>query len=94
MRPLHDMTFPTGIPVHFGVSIDAILTSGRGAVVKYSVKPRLKPAERLGVNDTATVGGFLNISPNSIYVYKASLKAKSSLSKADFDSRVMAIKKP
>ena len=39
------------------------------------------------------IADFLNISTNSIYVYKARVKAKSKLSKNEFDLRVMAIEK-
>lgn len=49
---------------------------------------------RLGVTDTNAVADFLNISANSIYVYKARVKSKSQLSKTEFDARVMAIVKP
>ena len=49
---------------------------------------------RLGVTDTNAVAEFLNISANSIYVYKARVKAKTDLSKSEFDAEVMAIAKP
>lgn len=47
---------------------------------------------RLGVVETKEVAEFLNISQNSIYVYKAKIKSKSTLPKSEFDKAVMAIK--
>ncbi len=92
-----DQTFLQVFP-NFIDDFNAILNEGESVALGpdggLSTELRIFALMRLGVNDTATVAGFLNISPNSIYVYKARLKAKSSLSKADFDSRVMAIKKP
>lgn len=59
-----------------------------------STELRIFALMRLGVTDTGAVSDFLNISANSIYVYKARIKAKSNLSKSEFDARVMAIAKP
>lgn len=91
-----DQTFLQVFPT-FIEDINAILNDGESVTLgpdgALSTELRIFALMRLGINDTATVASFLNISPNSIYVYKARLKAKSDLSKADFDARIMAIKK-
>lgn len=46
---------------------------------------------RLGISDTLMVSNYLNISPNTIYVYKARLKAHSIVGKGSFDDAVMEI---
>lgn len=46
---------------------------------------------RLGIADTALVAKYLNISQNTIYVYKAKVKAKSLVSKEEFDNRILRI---
>lgn len=48
---------------------------------------------RLGIEETAVVGKYLNLSPNSIYVYKAKAKARSKVCKEEFDQRIKAIQK-
>ena len=91
-----DQTFLQVFP-NFIDDFNAILNEGESVALApdggLSTELRIFALMRLGVNDTSTVAGFLNISPNSIYVYKARLKAKSNLSKSDFDARIMAIKK-
>lgn len=49
---------------------------------------------RLGIVDTALVAKYLNISQNTIYVYKAKVKSKTFVPKDDFDSYIMRIPKP
>lgn len=49
---------------------------------------------RLGIADTALVAKYLNISQNTIYVYKAKVKAKSLVSKDEFDNHILRICKP
>lgn len=92
-----DQTFLQVFP-NFIDDFNALLNEGESVSLGpdggLSTELRIFALMRLGITDTATVAGFLNISPNSIYVYKARLKAKSDLSKADFDAAVMAIKKP
>lgn len=46
---------------------------------------------RLGISDTAMVAKYLNISQNTIYVYKARVKAHSVVEKDGFDDAVMEI---
>lgn len=46
---------------------------------------------RLGVSDTTMVSKYLNISPSTIYVYKARVKAHSIVGKDGFDEAVMDI---
>ena len=69
---------------------ESVSLSDDGAM---STELRIFALMRLGVTDTDAVADFLNISTNSIYVYKARVKAKSKLSKNEFDLRVMAIEK-
>lgn len=49
---------------------------------------------RLGVEDTATVAHYLNISVNTIYVYKARVKAATIVPKEEFERYIKAIPKP
>ena len=49
---------------------------------------------RLGISDTTLVAKYLNISQNTIYVYKAKVKAKSLVSKDEFDNHILCICKP
>lgn len=46
---------------------------------------------RLGISDTSMVARYLNISQNTIYVYKARVKAHSIVEKDGFDDAVMEI---
>ena len=48
---------------------------------------------RLGIDNAAQIAEYLNLSVNTVYVYKTKLKSRSNVSKEDFDAMVMAIKK-
>ena len=48
---------------------------------------------RLGIDNAAQIAEYLNLSVNTVYVYKTKLKSRSNVSKEDFDAKVMAIKK-
>lgn len=49
---------------------------------------------RLGIDNAAEVAKYLNLSVNTVYVYKTKLKSKSIVNKDDFEIRVMQIPKP
>jgi len=49
---------------------------------------------RLGFENAAEVAEYLNLSIDTVYVYKARLKSKAIVDKDEFDSRIMAIPKP
>ena len=49
---------------------------------------------RLGFDNAAEVAEYLNLSIDTVYVYKARLKARALVDKEEFDSRIMAIPKP
>lgn len=49
---------------------------------------------RLGVEDTSLVSKYLNITPNTIYVYKTRVKARTIVAKDEFEQRVMQIPQP
>ena len=49
---------------------------------------------RLGFDNPAEVAEYLNLSIDTVYVYKARLKARSVVDKEEFESRIMAIPKP
>lgn len=49
---------------------------------------------RLGFDNAAEVAEYLNLSIDTVYVYKARLKGKALVDKEEFDSRIMAIPKP
>lgn len=92
-----DKTFLQVFP-NFIEEFNSLLNEGESVSLApdggLSTELRIFALMRLGVTDTGAVAGFLNISPNSFYVYKARLKAKSKLSKSEFDAAVMLIKKP
>jgi hypothetical protein len=48
---------------------------------------------RLGVSESERIAKFLNLSVNTIYVYKAKVKGKTIIPKEEFDYRIMQIKK-
>ena len=48
---------------------------------------------RLGFDNAAEVAEYLNLSIDTVYVYKARLKGKALVDKEEFDSRIMAIPK-
>ncbi|MDE6693951.1 MAG: transcriptional regulator, partial [Muribaculaceae bacterium] len=52
---------------------------------------RIYALMRLGVSDTVTVAKYLGISQNTIYVYKARIKAHAIVKKDNFDDAVMDI---
>lgn len=92
-----DHTFLQVFP-NFIEDFNSLLRDGEGVLPSeeggLSTELRIFALMRLGIVDTAAVADFLNISPNSIYVYKARIKSKSDLSKSEFDARVMSIVKP
>lgn len=49
---------------------------------------------RLGFDNAAEVAEYLNLSIDTVYVYKARLKARALVDKEEFDSRIIAIPKP
>lgn len=49
---------------------------------------------RLGFDNAAEVAEYLNLSIDTVYVYKARLKGRARVDKDEFDSRIMAIPKP
>ena len=49
---------------------------------------------RLGIDSPADIAQYLGLSVNTVYVYKAKLKAKSNVGKLDFEKLVKAIPKP
>lgn len=52
---------------------------------------RIYALQRLGISDTQLISKYLCISPNTIYVYKAKIKAHAIGDKEKFDEAVMAI---
>lgn len=55
---------------------------------------RIYALMRLGIDNPAEVAKYLNLSVNTVYVYKTKLKSKSNVPKDDFDRCVMRIPKP
>lgn len=49
---------------------------------------------RLGIEDNALIARYLNLSLNTIYVYKSKVKAKAIVPQDDFDRYIMQIPKP
>ena len=48
---------------------------------------------RLGISNPVDVARYLNLSVNTVYVYKTRVKARARVPKAQFDDLVMAIPK-
>lgn len=48
---------------------------------------------RLGIKDSVIVANYLNLSLNTVYVYKAKVKSRSLVKKEDFESCIMQIPK-
>lgn len=65
-----------------------------GADGELSTELRIFALMRLGLDNPGEVANYLNLSVNTIYVYKTKVKARSILDKADFDQAVMNIPKP
>ena len=55
---------------------------------------RIYALMRLGIDNAAEVASYLNLSVNTVYVYKTKLKSKSNVGKEDFERMVMQIPKP
>lgn len=49
---------------------------------------------RLGLDNAAEVAEYLNLSIDTVYVYKARLKGRAIVGKDEFDNRIMSIPKP
>lgn len=49
---------------------------------------------RLGLDNPTEVANYLNLSVNTVYVYKTKVKSKSTLGKTEFDEAIMKIPKP
>ena len=49
---------------------------------------------RLGIGNTAQVADYLNLSVNTVYVYKTKLKSRALGPKENFEAAIMAIPKP
>ncbi len=46
---------------------------------------------RLGVNDSSQIARYLNLSLNTVYVYKAKVKSRSIVAKGEFEDRIREI---
>ncbi|MFI3261362.1 MAG: DUF6377 domain-containing protein [Rikenellaceae bacterium] len=57
-----------------------------------SAEVRIFALVRLGVEDITQVSNYLNLSPNTIYVYKAKVKSRTIVEKSKFESYIKAIK--
>lgn len=52
---------------------------------------RIFALQRLGISDTRQVGRYLNLTTNSIYVYRAKAKAAALVGKDEFEVKIMQI---
>lgn len=59
-----------------------------------STEVRIFALMRLGVEDVALVARYLNLSVNTVYVYKSKVKAKALVPPDDFDRCILQIPKP
>lgn len=64
------------------------------ADVPMPTEVRIFALMRLGIEEVSVVSRYLNLSPNSIYVYKAKVKAKAKVGKEEFEQRIRQIPKP
>lgn len=62
---------------------------------KHTLTPEIRifALIRLGISENDRISRFLNLSVNTIYVYKAKTKSKSIVPKEEFEYRIMQIKK-
>ncbi len=49
---------------------------------------------RLGIDDVNLISKYLNLSQNTVYVYKAKVKARTTIPKDEFEEYIKAIKQP
>ncbi len=59
-----------------------------------SAEMRIFALIRLGIEDVNLISRYLNLSLNTVYVYKAKAKARAIVPKEEFEERIKAIKQP
>lgn len=67
---------------------------GSNAAGALPTEVRIFALMRLGIEDTAQIARYLNLSLNTIYVYKSKVKAKALVPQEDFEACIMCIPKP
>ena len=52
---------------------------------------RMAALIRLGIDDSAHIAEFMRLSPNTVYNYRARLKSRASVDRAEFEDRIKEI---
>ncbi len=73
---------------------DADNASTLGANNELSPEIRIFALIRLGIDDVNLIAKYLNLSLNTVYVYKAKVKARTIVAKEEFEEHIKAIKQP
>lgn len=71
---------------------DAVMELEGNGILPMEV--RIFALMRLGIDNTTQVAEYLNLSVNTVYVYKTKVKSKAICPKEEFDDRIRAIPKP
>lgn len=82
---------------NFVEEFNRLLQPGQGISLtggKLPTEVRIFALMRLGITATAEIAQYLCLSVNTVYVYKAKIKARAAVPKGSFDEAVMAIPKP
>lgn len=74
----------------FDESHEAVL----GEAGELTAEMRIFALIRLGIDDVALISKYLNLSLNTVYVYKAKVKARTIVPKDEFETYIKAIKQP
>lgn len=82
---------------NFIEEFNRLLQPGQGISLtggKLPTEVRIFALMRLGITATAEIAQYLCLSVNTVYVYKAKIKARAAVPKGSFEEAVMAIPKP
>lgn len=82
---------------NFVDEFNKLLLPGQGISLSGGRLPtdvRIFALMRLGITGTSDIAQYLCLSVNTVYVYKAKVKARAAVNKNEFDEAVMAIPKP
>jgi len=82
---------------NFVEEFNRLLQPGQGISLtggKLPTEVRIFALMRLGITATAEIAQYLCLSVNTVYVYKAKIKARAAVPKGNFEEAVMAIPKP
>lgn len=89
-----DATFLTLFP-HFVERFNSLLADGEAIIPKndelLNTELRIFALIRLGISDSSQIAKFLRYSVNTVYTYRAKVKAKAKIARDDFEQEVIKI---